>query len=259
MLTLTDQLGREVSLINWPKRIISLVPSQTELLFYWGLDKEIAGITQYCIHPADKTAAKLKVGGTKKLNLPLIHALNPDLILANKEENDRLQMEELMAHYPTYVSNPHNLPSALQMISDIGKLVNRTGQSEELTATINTQFRQMVIAPVRRRVLYVIWRKPYMAAGKGTFIDDMLRRCGFVNIVSAERYPEISIDTVKQLAPEFVLLSSEPYPFNQKHAHEIALQLPGTPVKLVDGEMFSWYGSRLLHAPAYFENMLAGF
>lgn len=256
MVTLTDQLGRAVTLINKPHRIISVVPSQTELLYSLGLDAEVAAITKFCIHPVDQVKHKLKIGGTKQLDLPLIRSLNPDLIIANKEENDRTQLEELMAAYPTYVSDPYNLPTALQMIKDVGVLVDRSELALRLAAGIKNKFNTITPLQTKLKIAYFIWRNPYMVAGQQTFIDDMLQRCGFVNAFANKRYPQITTDQLIKANPDVLLLSSEPYPFKQKHVDELALLLPGIPIKLVDGEMFSWHGSRMLTAPEYFIKLI---
>ena len=256
MVTLTDQLGRKISLPNQPKRIISLVPSQTELLYYLGLDNAICGITKFCIHPAQKTLNTMKIGGTKQLNIPLIKSLVPDLIIANKEENDRLQLEELMLEYPTYVSDPYNLTTALQMISDVGVLTGREETARGLCDAIMTAFNELHPSPQRLRAAYFIWRKPYMVAGKLTFIDDMLQRCGFTNAFEQARYPQVSVNDLVAGNPDVVLLSSEPYPFTQKHVNELQALLPNAIIKLVDGEIFSWYGSRMLYAPGYFMELI---
>ena len=251
----TDQMNRSVEVPSAPKRIVSLVPSQTELLFDLGLDDEIIGITKFCIHPGDKIKQKVKVGGTKQLNIGLIKELNPDLIIGNKEENERAQVEELMRHFPVWMSDISNLNSALDMICKVGEITSKTADAVSLAATIQQQFNKFTIQRSNKRVAYFIWRKPYMAAGKGTFIDDMLQRCGLVNALDAERYPEVSAEELFAAKPDIILLSSEPYPFKDKHVREFESLLPNTTVKLVDGEMFSWYGSRLLHAPAYFQNL----
>lgn len=245
-------MGRQVSLLNKPVRIVSVVPSQTELLYYLGLNDEITGITKFCIHPAAQIKHKLKVGGTKQLDLPLIRSLNPDLIIANKEENERIQLEALMQDYPTYISDINNLPAALQMITDVGVLIDRKEQATALISGISAGFKDLPADLSKLRVAYFIWRKPYMVAGKQTFIDDMLQRCGFVNVFAESRYPQITINHLIDARPDVILLSSEPYPFGQKHVDELAQLIPGVPIKRVDGEMFSWYGSRLLYSPAYF-------
>lgn len=257
MISVTDQLGRVVTLNQIPARIISLVPSQTELLFDLGLDKVVTGLTKFCTHPTGKVSDKLKIGGTKQLNIPLIKSLSPDLIIANKEENERLQVEELAADCPVYISDPHNLSSALQMIGDIGLLVGREQQANQLAATIQNKFDTFKPLDGKLSVAYLIWRNPYMVAGKGTFIDDMLSRCGFENVISKDRYPEIGPAELAAADPDVILLSSEPYPFADKHIMEFNMIAPGAPVKLVDGEMFSWYGSRMLKAADYFITLTA--
>ncbi|MBD1364366.1 ABC transporter substrate-binding protein [Mucilaginibacter sp. ZT4R22] len=251
-----DQLNRAVSVPAFPKRIISIVPSQTELLFYMGLDAEIAGITKFCIHPANKVSLVPKIGGTKQLNLEVIHQLRPDLIIANKEENEQSQVEELMKHYPVWISDIHDLPGALQMISGIGAITGSVEEASKIDTIIQQRFDELNKPVIITRAAYLIWRKPYMAAGKGTFIDSMLQRCGFDNVFSETRYPEISPEALIAAKPELLLLSSEPYPFADKHIAEFKALLPNTRVLLVDGEMFSWYGSRLLEAPAYFTGLI---
>lgn len=253
MTRVTDQLGRIITLKNTPQKIVSIVPSQTELLYYLGLADAIAGITKFCIHPAARVKHKTKVGGTRQLDMGLIRFLQPDLVIANKEENDQRQVEELAALYPTYISNPVGLPGALDMINDIGELTGTDERARQLSATIQQQFSRLHnLAIPGIKAAYLIWRKPYMAAGTDTFINDMLKRCGFENAFNETRYPEITADQLIAARPDIVFLSSEPYPFKQKHADELQQLLPVTMIKLVDGEMFSWYGSRLLYAPEYF-------
>jgi ABC-type Fe3+-hydroxamate transport system substrate-binding protein len=251
-----DQLNRAVDVPDNPKRIVSLVPSQTELLYYLGLDKQIAGITKFCIHPADKVNAAAKIGGTKQLNIVRIHQLKPDLIIANKEENEREQVEELANHYPVWISDINDIHGALDMITKIGEATNKSLDALQLADDIILKFNNLDPVNTPLNVLYLIWRKPYMAAGKGTFINNMLQLCGFTNIVNEERYPELSEQGLIAANPDVLLLSSEPYPFSQKHVNEFKKLLPKTTVILVDGEMFSWYGSRLLHAPAYFKALI---
>jgi len=251
-----DQLNRAITLAGTPKRIISLVPSQTELLFFMGMDNEIVGITKFCIHPDTKVSLIAKIGGTKQLNLEAIHNLRPDLIIANKEENEQSQVEELMKHYPVWVSNINNLPDALDMIRRVGAMFDKKPLAESLTFNITRQFETIKISLIQMRVAYLIWRKPYMAAGQHTFINNMLQICGFTNAIDAERYPVVTNDELIATAPEVLLLPSEPYPFTQKHINEFKAILPNTRVILVNGEMFSWYGSRLVHAPGYFKELI---
>jgi ABC-type Fe3+-hydroxamate transport system substrate-binding protein len=251
-----DQLNRKVELSGIPKRIISIVPSQTELLFYLGLNTGVVGITKFCVHPAAKLNSTAKIGGTKQLDIEKIRLLAPDLIIANKEENDRLQVEELMNICPVWISDISDLHSALQMIESIGDITGRLKQATFLCKEIINRFNGIELPLTALKVAYLIWRKPYMLAGKNTFIDCMLQRCGFNNAIESERYPEIDAVGLIAANPDIVFLSSEPYPFAQKHIEEFKVHLPNARVILVDGEMFSWYGSRLLYAPVYFEQLI---
>ncbi|GAB2561277.1 helical backbone metal receptor [Spirosoma aerophilum] len=238
-----------------PKRIISLVPSQTELLFDLGLNDEIVGITKFCIHPAEKVKNKVLIGGTKTLRLDKIRALKPDLIIANKEENTREQIEELQQHYPVHVTDMATLPDALQMIREVGTLVGKRQEAEAMAAQIERDLTP-AYATSRPTVAYLIWQKPYMAAGTGTFIDAMLTVAGFRNaFANRTRYPEVTPDDLQKAQPDLIFLSSEPYPFKAKHMAEWQTICPSARVLLVDGEMFSWYGSRLLRASDYFRNL----
>jgi ABC-type Fe3+-hydroxamate transport system substrate-binding protein len=253
-----DQLNRKVELSGIPKRIISIVPSQTELLFYLGLNAEVIGATKFCIHPADEVNSIAKIGGTKRLNIEKIRLLAPDLIIANKEENDRLQVEELMNICPVWISDISDLHSALQMIECIGDITGRSEHAAILCKEINNRFNGIKLPLTTLKGAYLIWRKPYMLAGRNTFIDCMLQRCGLNNVIESERYPEIDASGIIAANPDVIFLSSEPYPFTQKHIEEFKEFLPNARIVLVDGEMFSWYGSRLLYAPAYFEQLISG-
>ena len=251
----TDQLGR-VILVNYPpKRIISLVPSQTELLFDLGLDAEVVGITKFCIHPIDKFASRAKVGGTKKLNLELIRNLKPDLIIGNKEENERGQVETLMQEFPVWMSDIYTLEDARKSIVQIGELADRQPEATYLNHLINAGFTDLQTLALQhgidKTVAYAIWRKPYMLAGKDTFIDHILTLNGLQNVIRQSRYPEIELSQLALLKPDLIFLSSEPYPFREKHLDEIKNAVPFAKVMLVDGEMFSWYGSRLVKAVQY--------
>lgn len=252
-----DQLNRAVTLTSIPKRIISVVPSQTELLFHLGLDAEIVGITKFCIHPQEKVKQVTKIGGTKQLNMQLIHDLQPDLIIANKEENEQSQIVELMTRYPVWVSDIHGLATAVDMIKRVGEIVGKKTEANELSNNILQEFNLLKPSAKNPRIAYLIWCKPYMAAGTGTFINAILQLCGFTNAFNETRYPEVTTQDLIIAQPEIVFLSSEPYPFAEKHIAEFEKILPNTKIILVDGEMFSWYGSRLLHAPAYFNSLIS--
>lgn len=256
MSTFIDQTGRTITLEKTPARIISLVPSQTELLFYLGLDKEVIGITRFCVHPEQWFRTKTRIGGTKQLKTEKIHQLQPDLLIANKEENVKEQVEELATRYPVWVSDINNLEDAYEMIHSIANMVGKAVEGKELNAKIQFEFDQLKTIHNKIRAAYLIWKEPYMTVGGDTFIHSMMAAAGLENIFANKtRYPEISLEEIKAIHPELVLLSSEPYPFQQKHIDELQVALPHTKILLADGEMFSWYGSRLEKAPAYFSKL----
>jgi ABC-type Fe3+-hydroxamate transport system substrate-binding protein len=232
------------------------VPSQTELLFDLGLEAETVGRTRFCIHPAGKVAQIPSVGGTKQFNFDLIVQLQPDLILGNKEENYEEGINRLTERFPVWMSDIYTLPDALAMTRQVGEITGKGPDAEGLADEIAARF--AALRPLSRplRVGYFIWQKPFMVAGRPTFIDDMLARCGFDNAFAAVgdgRYPEVAIEMIQAADLDVILLSSEPFPFSEKHRVDFAARFPGTAVYLVDGEMFSWYGSRLLPAAGYLQ------
>lgn len=257
MILSTDQLSREIRLNALPERIVSLVPSQTELLADLGLDQEVIGITKFCIHPESWFRSKMRIGGTKNIDLDKIRSLQPDLIIANKEENDRLQIEQLAVDFPVWISDIRNVNDALNMIEAIGKLTNRSREAESMAKSIRTDFDQLSIPPLQKTCLYLIWNGPYMAAGKDTFIHSILQLLGLNSIPPLPRYPEISSEMITSLKPDYIFLSSEPFPFAQKHIGELQQLSPSSKIMLVDGEMFSWYGSRMLKIPQYLKELYA--
>ena len=261
-MNIIDQLGNSLSLGTAPKRIVSIVPSQTELLSDLGLDEEVVGITKYCVHPKSWLETKTRIGGTKKLNLEKIKELKPDLIIGNKEENEKKQVEELMKLYPVWMSDIKTLEDAMNMIESIGKMTKQESKALKIQNDIAEQFSHFKLESLKlklkaKKILYLIWRRPYICAGANTFIDHMLQICGLENVMSEKpRYPEITIEDIQKANPSLIFLSSEPYPFREKHKQEFQLFCPQAKVVLVDGEMFSWYGSRLLYAPSYFGRLL---
>lgn len=254
---ITDMLGRALQIPQAPQRIVSLVPSQTELLFDLGLETEVVGITRFCIHPERWFREKARMGGTKDVKPERVAALQPDLILANKEENVREQIEALSVIAPVWVSDIRTLEDALRMIEEVGRITGKEDSGREISGNIESGFRKLEQSLVPKRVAYAIWREPWMWAGGDTFIHQMLRRCGWENVLAdTVRYPEVSLKAITALAPDLILLSSEPYPFREKHLKEVRTAVPDASVLLVDGEVFSWYGSRLLQSPAYFEKLI---
>jgi len=262
MTDFADQMGNAIQLNSPPNRIISLVPSQTELLFDLELDEEIIGITKYCIHPKEKVKGKTIVGGTKKLKLDLIRQLKPDLIIGNKEENEKSQVAELKKEFPVWMSDIKKFGDAIEMTGKIGLLVGKNERAIEIKSNIQKRFIQFSLYLESdkkiKNVLYLIWRKPYIAAGPDTFISHLLKLCALRNPLQStnSRYPEMTAEEIQKVNPTYIFLSSEPYPFKEKHISELQSICPGSKVVLVDGEMFSWYGSRLLYAPAYFKELL---
>lgn len=256
MLELQDQIGNMLRLQAIPKRIISLVPSQTELLYDLGLSNRVVGVTRFCVHPAHWRKKKQIVGGTKQQRTEVIKALKPDLVIANKEENEKSSIEELMDFCPVYVSDVSKIDDALKMIADIGELTDTTSKAREIVEQIEASFLNIKSLENNLSVAYCIWKDPWMWVGKDTFINDMLSHCGFSNLITQDRYPEIEIGTLLNQKPDIIFLSSEPYPFQQKHLESIKSQFNNTEISIVDGEIFSWYGSRLLNAPLYFNLLI---
>lgn len=250
-----DQMNRTIRLEASPKRIVSLVPSQTEFLFDLGLENEVVGITKFCVHPQERFRSKTRIGGTKTVNIEKIKALNPDLIIANKEENTKADIEALEKIAPVWISDIFTLDDALEMMQQVGEICGKSQKAAEIVQSIKSQFetfenpsRSGLFSP---KVIYLIWKNPYLIAGKNTFIDDMLQRCGLENLTQTDRYPEWKPEESE--TPDYILLSSEPFPFKQKDLDELKNQFPKAKILLVDGELFSWYGSRLKLSVAYFK------
>lgn len=249
-----DQLNNKISIPFPPKRIISLVPSQTELLASFGLQDEVVGITKFCIHPAAWLKSKTIIGGTKNFRYDVIDKLQPDLIIGNKEENYEEGIYALQKKYPVWMSDIVTWNDALNMIRGIGQITGKEAEALGIINSIKNEFASLKTFS-SQSVLYFIWRKPWMVAGSNTFIQAIIEKLNLRNTIKASRYPEVSDEEIRQLNPEYIFLSSEPYPFQEKHIEELKQISPSSKIILVDGEMFSWYGSRLLHAPLYFNTL----
>lgn len=255
--TFIDQMNHQIMLQEPPKRIISLVPSQTELLFELGLGNRIVGITKFCIYPKELVKQKTKIGGTKSFNFDLIDQLQPDLIIGNKEENYKEGIEKLQQRYPVWLSDIFNLDGSLEMMQQLGELTGTQQKAAEIIHNIKTGFSNLVPATQSVSTAYFIWRKPFMAVGNNNIIDHMLQLCGFKNAFGhLSRYPEVTPELLQEANPQLILLSSEPYPFKEKHIEEFQHICQQAMIKVVDGEMFSWYGSRLLQAPTYLQGVI---
>lgn len=255
----TDQMGKRVAVPLRPQRIVSLVPSQTELLFDLGLENEIIGVTRFCIHPVEKITHKTKVGGTKNFQIEKIKSLNPDLIIGNKEENYQEGIAELKQNFPVWMSDIYTLDDAYTMMNAIGGITNKQTEAQSIVSQIQSDFKELSIINHQlsiRSCAYFIWRKPYMVAASSTFIDHMLGIFGVRNVFAGRsRYPEVSSEQIAAQKPDLIFLSSEPYPFSERHIDEFKHICPDARVIIVDGELFSWYGSRLKHTAAYFEQL----
>ncbi len=252
-----DQLGSHLE-IDSPQRIVSLVPSQTELLYDLGLEDRVVGITKFCVHPEAWRKSKTIVGGTKNFHFDTIAKLNPDLIIGNKEENYENGIDTLRQRYPVWMSDVVSYADAIAMIRSVAGITDTQAKGIEIIKSIQSAFASLQNTRPYR-TLYLMWRDPWMGAACKTFIDGMLEKAGLVNVLSDEtRYPKLSVERIRDLNPELVLLSSEPFPFQSKHIDEVREILPKCKILLVDGEMFSWYGSRLRLAPAYFANIITG-
>lgn len=256
MRTTIDALGRYVAYNFPPKRIISLDPALTETLFYLELDEEVVGRTRFCIHPQGRVEQSINIGGTKDIKIERIHDLKPDLIIAEKEENTKEIVATLEKHYPVYVFEIQTVQDALKMIEELGYVTHREQKALTLKNDIDSAFKQLPSAN-HPRVGYMIWKKPYMAVGRDTYINDVLETLGFVNPLAdlPERYPVVTEETLQQAQLNYLFLSSEPYPFRDIHYDEFLSFLPDVEIIPIDGEMF-WYGPRMLQAAAYFSKLL---
>jgi ABC-type Fe3+-hydroxamate transport system substrate-binding protein len=252
--TFVDQMGRSVEISFPPQRIVSLVPSQTELLHNFGLENEVVGITKFCIHPDVWFRNKKRIGGTKQLKIDEILALKPYLVIGNKEENTREDIDYLAKHVPVWMSDINSFDESIEMIKDIGELTGKHKIAGELVNSVSYKFDQLGNIGKGRSVLYFIWDEPSFVVGKSTFIDSMLTKIGFLNACKKERYPNLA--NLEKLKPDFVFLSSEPFPFKEEHISKYKEMFSTSIIKIVDGEFFSWYGSRMEGAPTYFANFV---
>ncbi len=255
MIKAIDQLGDAHQFAESPSRIVSLVPSITELLCDLGLQNKVVGCTRFCVHPKDFKKSITIVGGTKKVNIQKVKELQPDLIIANKEENTKEDIEALRDFTTVWVSDIDTIDRAHDMIRSIGDICIAREKAEEIIDMSISILSQ--ISSKTKNVAYLIWKSPYMTIGADTYIHDVLNRSGFENVFGESlRYPEVTIEDIKRQDPEVIFLSSEPFPFKKQHIEELKEQMGQVPIVLVDGEYFSWYGSRILHCTNYINRLL---
>lgn len=249
----SDQMGNIIDLPTDPSRIISLVPSLTELLFDLGLDEEIIGVTDYCIFPENKVKNRVKIGGPKHFNFQVINSLKPDLLIGNREENYQTGILHLQEKYPVWMSDITTLEDMQEAISGIGAVTGRMDEADKINQEISDRLNNLPqFKPLK--AAYLIWKDPLMVAGGNTFINEMMKRCGFINIFSnLNRYPVIQLNDLSDA--EIILLSSEPYPFSTPDREYFLQEFPRIDVAIVDATMFSWYGSHILHSADYFTKL----
>ncbi len=256
MRTYYDQLGRTINVPLVINRIVCLVPSITELLYDLGLSEKIIGRTKFCVFEGHNLEKATIVGGTKQVHYDKIIALEPDIIICNKEENTEEIVTTLDAHFPVYVSSIQTIHGALAMIDDLGKILKVDASAQELIGRINEM--QIDFHKNRYedlRCVYLIWQNPFMTVGKDTFIYHMLQEMGMLSVVQDYRYPEITKDEINESSATFIMLSNEPFPFAEKHKQSLQPSFPTKKILLVDGSYFSWYGSRLLKAYEYMKSL----
>lgn len=265
MLVTLDHIGNKIEIHKTPDRVISLVPSLTELLFDLGLGDKIVGRTNFCVEPKGLVDKIPKVGGTKKINIELVLRLKPDIIVANKEENEKEQILELQKLVPVWVSEIFSIENNNDLIEKLGLIFNVNEEAQKIISNILEKkeiFSNKISQSkyYKKKVLYFIWRKPYMVAGENTFINSMLQLCSFNNlakeIANSSRYPIVMVENLSCVSADLVLLSTEPYPFKEKHIQEFKELFPSSEIIIVRGDYFSWYGSRLLKAFDYFSILL---
>jgi ABC-type Fe3+-hydroxamate transport system substrate-binding protein len=236
-------------------RVVSLCPSITESVFRLGKGSTLVGRTKFCVQPVGEVDAIERVGGTKNPKLERIVALRPDLVFMNEEENRREDAEALRAYGVQVLSTfARDVAGAASSLREMGAALDARDRAEALAGAIERAAAELSTSTkARTRFVYLIWREPLMAAGAGTYVDALLTLASGDNVARsyAERYPEVELATLAEA--EKILLSSEPFPFEQRHVSELAnaTQLPLDRFVLVDGELLSWHGARTLEGLRY--------
>lgn len=230
------------------QRIVSLVPSLTELLIDLGLQESLVGRTRFCVHPKEEVQDIPIVGGTKNPRLDTIKQLNPDYVLANKEENRKDDILDLSKICNVRLTDIATIEDALITIHELGKELGVAENADQMVSRLTQIMEERPDEPPLRTA-YFIWRDPWMTIGRDTYIHDVMKHWNLTNIFEDQlRYPKITLHDLADRNPELILLSSEPFPFKERHAAEVEKALPGVRVLLTEGEWFSWYGSHMLHS-----------
>lgn len=256
-MNITDDLNNRIYIASVPDKIISLCPSITETLCDIGLSDSIIGITDYCIHPIYITKNILKLGGPKTISVEKVKSLNPDIIFAVKEENTKSTIEALSKKYPCFVFDINTFNDAIGMIKILGKIFQKEDAAKVMSDLIITAFSNIPKLNHKLKYLYIVWKQPYIAVGKGTFIDSVLTKLSFSNCIKASglKYPKLNSD-LNSYSFDILFLASEPYKFDKKDKEEIQKKFPDKKILLVDGEMISWYGSHMLKASYYLRDLI---
>lgn len=258
MRTIIDHVGRAIKVPDEPKRIISICPAITGTLFEIGLNVEVVGRTRFCIFPKKIVDQVAIVGGTKEINIDAIRALKPDLIIAEKEENTKEIVAQLEKEFPVFVFEIQSIEESKRMVLDLGKLVCRVREAENLVCKIEAVFEDLPNLQ-GKKAAYMIWRKPQMVVGNHTYINAVLEAMNLVNpfTVFEGRYPVITPEALQDAKLDYLFLATEPFRFQAKHVKEFADKLPDVQVSLIDGEMF-WYGEKMIEGAAYLKGKFGG-
>jgi len=273
--TFLDAMGRTVTVARRPRRLVSLVPSWTEALFAFGLADAVVGVTRFCVEPCDGVAAKTKVGGTKTLDVKRVVELEPDLVIANAEENRREDLEALMAAGLTvYVTFPKTVAGAIETMREIAEMTGATDAVRPLIRACEEALARALAANERRpplRVFCPIWRNPtrrgkpatWMTIGPDTYMHDFIAACGGLNVFadSEERYPQAGLEEMAWREPEVILLPDEPYRFGPKHLPELQVFVEVPAVRegriyLLEGRHLCWYGPRIAQSLRFVQELL---
>jgi ABC-type Fe3+-hydroxamate transport system substrate-binding protein len=257
---LVDASGRRHEVAASGARIVCLVPSITELLFDLGLAGKVVGRTGFCIAPREQVKKVAKVGGTKTIDLARLRRLAPTHVIVNVDENPRPLVEEIARFVPNVVvTHPLGPRDNLALYRLIGGIFGCDEAAQALSQRFQQVYDEVCAAAQawgRQRVLYLIWKSPYMTVSQDTYISRMLSTVGWDTYVAhgSARYPTVELTPAVLDDMSFVLLSTEPYSFRERHCAEILVSLPPgseTRVALIDGAMTSWYGSRAIEGLRY--------
>lgn len=256
MQIVKDCLGNEMSLPKNITKIVSLVPSISELIYDLNVESKLVGVTKFCVHPKYFQIEKTVVGGVQEFDIEKIKALKPDVVFASKDENFEEEILELQKYVPVYVTDVKSVDEAKQMIEDFGVLLNCRNDASKILMKIEMQLQDLEKVTgdlLFRSAAYFVWNEPWVAAGKDTFVDSMLKLIKVNNVFSnlKERYPMVTGANIHIANPDMIMLPSEPFYFQDQQAMEISAHTHDAATFFVDGQMFSWYGSRLVKSLDY--------